>query len=57
MNTREYYELFRYLMQQYCLFPEDIVFVDNIADWCKEEGIPEPDHEKPLKLVSKEGSG
>ncbi|MEW6003448.1 MAG: hypothetical protein AB1638_12495 [Nitrospirota bacterium] len=57
MNTREHHELFRYLMKSYCLFEEDIVFVENIADWCEEEGIPEPDRERPLKLVSKEGQG
>lgn len=57
MNSREYYELFRFLMEQYCLFPEDIVFVESIADWCREQGIPEPDKEKPLKLIAKQGSG
>jgi hypothetical protein len=57
MNTREHYELFRYLMEQLCLLPEDLVFVENIADWCEKEGIPETDKERPLKLVSKEGSG
>jgi hypothetical protein len=57
MNTRDYYELFRYLMQQYCLFPEDIVFVEDIAEWCKKYGIPETDNERPLKLVSKDGHG
>jgi len=57
MNTREYYELFRYLMQEYCLFPEDIVFVEDIADWCREQGIPETDREMPLKLISKDASG
>ncbi len=57
MNAREHYELFRYLMEQVCLFQEDLVFVENIADWCREEGIPETDKERPVKLVSKEGPG
>lgn len=57
MNTREHYELFRYLMEQHCLFPEDILFVENIADWCKEHGIPETDGDRPLAIVSKEGAG
>jgi hypothetical protein len=57
MNTREHYELFRYLMEQHCLFPEDILFVENIADWCKEHGIPETDADRPLAIVSKEGAG
>jgi hypothetical protein len=57
MNTREHYELFRYLMEQLCLLPEDLMFVENIADWCEKQGIPETDKERPLKLVSKDGSG
>lgn len=57
MNAREYYELFRYLMEQRCLRQEDIVFVENIAEWCKEQGIPEPDRDKPLKLLMKNGRG
>jgi len=57
MNAGEYFELFRYLMEQYGMLQEDIVFVKNIADWCKEYGIPEYDKEKPLKLIAKEGHG
>jgi len=57
MNLRENFELFRYLMEKQCLKQEDIVFVDNIADWCKERGIPEPDRGKPLKLILKDGQG
>jgi hypothetical protein len=57
MNAREYYELFRYLMEQRCLRQEDIVFVESIAEWCKEQGIPEPDRDKPLKLIMKDGKG
>lgn len=57
MNTREYFELFRYLMEQHCMLSEDIVFVGNISDWCNEHGIAEPDGEKPLKLIMKNGQG
>jgi hypothetical protein len=57
MNTRENYELFRFLMQKYGMFPEDLVFVENIADWCRENGIPEPDRERPFRLISKGESG
>ncbi|TAL24953.1 MAG: hypothetical protein EPN94_06190 [Nitrospirae bacterium] len=57
MNTRDYYELFRFLMEQHCLLQEDILFVENIAEWCKEHGIPEPDNEKPLKLILKTPMG
>jgi hypothetical protein len=57
MNTREYHELFRYLMEKVCLLEEDIVYVDNIAEWCRDMGIVEPDREKPVKLISKDGQG
>ncbi len=57
MRTREYYELFRHLAEKRCLPQEDIVFVDNIADWCRERGIPEADRLRPLKLIVKNGSG
>ncbi len=57
MNMREYYEVFRYLMEKQCLPHEDILFVEDIAEWCKERGVPERDKERPLKLVVKEGVG
>jgi hypothetical protein len=57
MNARENYELFRYLMQKYCLFPEDLVFVENIADWCRERGMAELERERPFRLISKGESG
>lgn len=57
MNMREHFEVFRYLMEQHCMLQEDIVFVDNIPEWCKDFGIPEPDKQKPLKLILKDGQG
>jgi len=52
MNTREYYELFRYLMGECCLDPESLLFVESVAGWCREHNIPEPDNEKPFRFVS-----
>jgi hypothetical protein len=57
MNTREDYELFRYLMEKYYMLPEDLLFVENIADWCMERGIAEPDGERPFRLIAKEEPG
>jgi len=57
MNSRDYYELFRYLMEQRCLRQEDLLFVENIADWCRQQGIPEADTEKPFKLIAGDGQG
>ena len=57
MDMREYLELFRYLMEKQCLLREDILFVEDIAQWCKERGLSEPDRERPLKMVINEGLG
>ena len=57
MNAREYFELFRYLMEQRCLKQEDIIFVENIAQWCREQGIPESDKDRPIKLLMNDGQG
>jgi hypothetical protein len=57
MKAREYFELFRYLMEQRCLLQEDIIFVENIAEWCRQYGIPETDRERPFRIISKEGRG
>lgn len=57
MNAREYFELFRYLMEQRCLLQEDIIFVESVAEWCGQHGIPEPDRGRPFKIISKDGQG
>lgn len=57
MNILSYREFFSRLMRGYRLPEEDIIFVGNIADWCKEHEIPETDAERPFKLVSKKGLG
>ncbi|MDA8077939.1 MAG: hypothetical protein M0Z79_03260 [Nitrospiraceae bacterium] len=57
MNTKDYFELFRYLMEQRRLGQEDVVFVPDIRDWCREHHIPESDPERPVKLVSGNGEG
>lgn len=44
-------ELFNYLMEAYCLRPEDKLFMNNIAERCGKQGIAEPDRARPLKLV------
>lgn len=53
MNTREYQELFRHIMEQRCLLPESVVFVEDIVDWCKENDVPETDRETPFKLIAR----
>ena len=57
MYTRDYQELLKDLMERYRLREEDMIFVENIADWCRQCGINEPDEERPLKLISQQGGG
>ena len=57
MHTRNYYKLLTQLMERYLLKEEDMIFVDNVADWCKKCGIPEPDKERPLKFIPRQGGG
>jgi hypothetical protein len=57
MNTEDYIELFRSLIEQECLQHVNVVFVENIFDWCEKHGIPESDKERPFKLIVKDGEG
>ena len=57
MYTRDYHELLKDLMERYHLQEEDMIFVENIADWCRQCGINEPDEGRPLRLISQQGSG
>lgn len=57
MNTRNHFELFRYLMEQRCLTQDEVVFVPDIREWCREQDIPESDPARPVKLVSGDGGG
>jgi hypothetical protein len=57
MYSRDYYGLLKYLMERYGLKEEDMIFVENISDWCRACNIPEPDEERPFKFLSKQGYG
>ena len=57
MFTGDYHSLFVYLMEQYCLPLENMVFVDSIADWCRDQGIEEPDRDRPLRMLIREPGG
>lgn len=57
VKARDYFELFRYLLEQRCLKQEDLVFVESIRGWCREQGIPESDPARPMRLISREGEG
>jgi hypothetical protein len=57
MNLREHEEHIKNLLQEYCLFLLEPVFVDNVAQWCKENGYDEPDKDKAIKMVVDEQRG
>ena len=51
MFAKDFRSLFDFLGDEYCLPPENMVFVDDIASWCREKGISEPDSERPLRTI------
>jgi hypothetical protein len=57
MNTQDYAGLFKGLMERCGLLEKNIIFVESVSAWCEDYGIPEPDKQKPLKLIRKEKSG
>ena len=57
MFVRDYEWYIRHLTEHVRMKPEDVVIVENVAEWCKERGLPERDGNKPLKLVSGNGAG
>ncbi|MDA8387159.1 MAG: hypothetical protein M0Z58_00680 [Nitrospiraceae bacterium] len=54
METRQYYELFRFLMNEYRQPEENIEFVQDVSQWSEDHGISENDKQKPMKLIPRE---
>lgn len=57
IDAREHEGLFKYLLGEYCLFLVELKFVPSVSDWCRQEGIEEPDRDRPLRLVVEEKKG
>jgi hypothetical protein len=57
MFTRDHEWYFRHLAEHVFMKPVDVLFVQDVAHWCRKHGIPENDMRKPLKLVAGNGSG
>jgi hypothetical protein len=57
MNLRDQEEHIKDLLKEYCLFLVEPLFVDNVAQWCKDNGFDEPDRDVPIKLVVSEEKG
>lgn len=57
MYLRQYEWYIRHLTAHIRMQPQDVVFVKNIAVWCREHGLRESDEQTPIKLVSGNGAG
>ncbi len=55
ITTSDYEHELKGILDNYCLFLVDMEFVDNVRDWCIEHGIDEPDKNKPVRLIVREG--
>lgn len=59
MNTRVYSDLFSSLLhslcaaslQGLCRETAQVTYVDRIAAWCRENGLDEPDSDRPFRLI------
>ena len=51
MNTKDHEELIKEMISSYCLLSTKLSFVDSVHEWCKNNGIEEPDRNKPLRFI------
>jgi len=51
MNTKDHEELIRDLISSYCLLSTELSYVDSVHEWCKENGVDEPDRNKPVRFI------
>jgi hypothetical protein len=57
MFIKDYEWYLRHFMEHTGLKPEDLLIVDNVADWCREHGIEEKDRRRPFRLITGIGGG
>lgn len=57
MFVRDYEWYIRHLTEHVNMKPSDAVFVENVAAWCREHGVEEPDEHRPFRIVSGSGAG
>jgi hypothetical protein len=57
MFVKDYEWYIRHLAGHLDMKESDLVIVENVAGWCREHGIKEKDEQKPVKLVSANGTG
>jgi hypothetical protein len=56
MFTKDYEWYIRHLTEHADMKITEVLFVDNIASWCRRKGIDETDEHKPLKIVTEDGA-
>jgi len=57
MFIKDYEWYFKHLVEHLDMKESDLVIVESVAGWCREHGIKEKDEQKPVKLVSSNGTG
>ena len=57
MFVKDYEWYIRHLAEHLNMKESDLVIVESVAGWCREHGIREKDQQKPVKLVSADGTG
>lgn len=57
MFAKDYDDLLGFLMDEYCLPRRNMIFVEDIASWCRRKGIPEADAARPMKLIASGADG
>jgi hypothetical protein len=57
MFVKDYEWYFRHLVEHLDMKVSDLMIVESVAGWCREHGITENDEQKPVKLVSANGTG
>jgi hypothetical protein len=55
MTTKDYEWYIMHLTEHAGMTFTEVLFVDDVAAWCRENGIEERDKQKPLKIVTKDG--
>ncbi len=56
MFTKDYEWYIRHLTEHAGMTFSEILFVDDIASWCRRNGIKEADKHKPLKILTGAGA-
>ncbi len=57
MYTKDHEWYIRHLTVHAGMTFSEVLFVDNIASWCRRNGILEADEQKPVKIVAGNGNG